>query len=726
MENLGNQNRVFYYKQELASSEFNRLLSKTLPAGLYEGGSFTRLSESEISIDPFVVVIEDSNVESSDVATRIRTLEAVTFDLEADTDRPLVVARYEWEETTENYLQFVQTSEEIDDSSLTSLHSYDLVLGKVVFNDSGKIEETNSFDYTRTNYAFSNSLSSFLLPNFKVKTPIGTANKKKVYIESGKVLTAKGLVDLSGTYSDEISDTISHSRWDYIYINDEGEIRIQEGEESEYPKTKPFYSRRVLAIIKREAGRTDIKGSDISSCFSAKDAELKSTSILVNDLGTSEVFSRNENGFITIDDALRELWTKISSVEDRASDLEDSYVTKATNQTVTSTKIFEKLIQFKSQAGTALEATLDSQPITKKYYENTTSGTAAVQTGSSSSPKDQTIYGIKTFKTLPKVPTTTPTDDAEVITKKHFDDNTVKLTTSQTIAGTKTFSLLPKVPTEDPTDDAEVVSKSFLEGNAKVLRTGSSSNSESQDVYGTKTFKTLPRVPETDPVAGSEVISKTYLDGNAPILRLGTSSSSESQTVYGTKTFRTLPKFNNGTDPLTPSSSDQPIIKKYYDDNTVKLSSNQSISGTKTFSSSPSVPTSPASDSSAINKSYLNSSSSGVVHTSGTESIGGAKTFTTEVTAPSFNANSSRALKENIHESTDSALDIIGKTKIVRYSYIDDKDSYSHIGFIAEDTPEIMTGKGHKTMALSDVCGVLLKAVQELSNEIETLKKELK
>ncbi|NBL00919.1 MAG: tail fiber domain-containing protein [Erysipelotrichia bacterium] len=98
------------------------------------------------------------------------------------------------------------------------------------------------------------------------------------------------------------------------------------------------------------------------------------------------------------------------------------------------------------------------------------------------------------------------------------------------------------------------------------------------------------------------------------------------------------------------------------------------------------MPDAPADGNSAINKNFIDGGSSNLVHKTGDETVGGAKTFTSQVKAPSFNASSSRKVKENISDSEDKALDIIKKTKIVRYSYIDDPDSYSHIGFIAEDT----------------------------------------
>lgn len=83
---------------------------------------------------------------------------------------------------------------------------------------------------------------------------------------------------------------------------------------------------------------------------------------------------------------------------------------------------------------------------------------------------------------------------------------------------------------------------------------------------------------------------------------------------------------------------------------------------------------------------------------------------------------SARVLKENIVPFTKSALDIIMATKIVNYNYKKDVDKRQKIGFIADDTPAELAGQGHDRMELDHCVAVLIKAVQELEQEIERLK----
>jgi hypothetical protein len=104
--------------------------------------------------------------------------------------------------------------------------------------------------------------------------------------------------------------------------------------------------------------------------------------------------------------------------------------------------------------------------------------------------------------------------------------------------------------------------------------------------------------------------------------------------------------------------------------------------------------------------------STGCLIVSGGVGVGGT------VTATNFVATSSRAVKENIESFKNSALDIISDINIVSYDYKDAKDKVKQIGFIAEDTNELLAGKTHTNMRINSCIGLLLKAIQELNNKL--------
>ena len=84
---------------------------------------------------------------------------------------------------------------------------------------------------------------------------------------------------------------------------------------------------------------------------------------------------------------------------------------------------------------------------------------------------------------------------------------------------------------------------------------------------------------------------------------------------------------------------------------------------------------------------------------------------------------SSRALKENIENlSTAEAVDALTKLSPVKYNYKVDKAD-KHVGFIAEDVPELVAASDRKGLSPMDVTAVLTKVVQELRKENQEQKR---
>jgi len=91
--------------------------------------------------------------------------------------------------------------------------------------------------------------------------------------------------------------------------------------------------------------------------------------------------------------------------------------------------------------------------------------------------------------------------------------------------------------------------------------------------------------------------------------------------------------------------------------------------------------------------------------------------------------SSARKKKTNIEPFTSNALDIINSVQISSFNFKSDMDKpederQGYIGFIADDTDERLSGIHHDEFISMNCIGVLMKAVQELSAEIEELKKK--
>jgi len=93
---------------------------------------------------------------------------------------------------------------------------------------------------------------------------------------------------------------------------------------------------------------------------------------------------------------------------------------------------------------------------------------------------------------------------------------------------------------------------------------------------------------------------------------------------------------------------------------------------------------------------------------------------------------SSRELKQNIQTlGSEQAISALLGLRPVTYNYKADTEE-SHVGFIAEDVPELVAMNGRKSLSSMDVVGVLTKVVQvqqddlkEKDREIKALRKEL-
>ncbi len=91
------------------------------------------------------------------------------------------------------------------------------------------------------------------------------------------------------------------------------------------------------------------------------------------------------------------------------------------------------------------------------------------------------------------------------------------------------------------------------------------------------------------------------------------------------------------------------------------------------------------------------------------------------VTASNITAPSSRALKENIAPFADDALRLVEAIRVMSFNYIADRSKDRRIGFLADETDELFSGRERDRFDLPNTIGVLIRAVQQLGNRLEHL-----
>jgi hypothetical protein len=86
---------------------------------------------------------------------------------------------------------------------------------------------------------------------------------------------------------------------------------------------------------------------------------------------------------------------------------------------------------------------------------------------------------------------------------------------------------------------------------------------------------------------------------------------------------------------------------------------------------------------------------------------------------------SSREYKDNIEAlATEEALDALKELNPVKFAYKKDMTE-KHVGFIAEEVPDLVSTKDQKGLSPMDIVAVLTKVVQEQQKTISTLREEL-
>lgn len=110
----------------------------------------------------------------------------------------------------------------------------------------------------------------------------------------------------------------------------------------------------------------------------------------------------------------------------------------------------------------------------------------------------------------------------------------------------------------------------------------------------------------------------------------------------------------------------------------------------------------------------------------GTSNANGYKLYVAgDAAANSFNAVSLRSKKKEIEQLDKNALEIINSVNIVEFKYKEIENDRKHIGFIADDTEKILSGPKQDSFLIADTLAVVVKAIQELKQEIDNLKKGL-
>lgn len=104
----------------------------------------------------------------------------------------------------------------------------------------------------------------------------------------------------------------------------------------------------------------------------------------------------------------------------------------------------------------------------------------------------------------------------------------------------------------------------------------------------------------------------------------------------------------------------------------------------------------------------------------------GNTSVTGQVTATGFLQSSLRSLKRDINPFTSNATEILQEAKVRTFYFKADSSNTKHIGFIADELPDEMSGPDHQEVDESNTVALLVKALQEMNAKVEALELEVK
>ena len=274
--NTGNQLITFRYQQEGTAEGFNKLLCGVLPEGVISGGLLMKEEESDttIRVDPMQLLIGDGNV-----TVHVETRES--FTMAVNSQKPFVVASFNWSQSVNNYVSF-------EAKSLTEINSmnHPIILGRAVILG-GTL--SSNFDYTRKTWCPSSKYNDYYyssynssLPSFNV-TPIEnpTTNQYGFVVGKGKAIINGVLVEKNNeetiiltetdTNYHKININVSSGRIDIAVLMNDGSVRYIMGEDSSTPRAPNYPSNGlVIAEFKYTQNITPvfgILGSNIKNIY---------------------------------------------------------------------------------------------------------------------------------------------------------------------------------------------------------------------------------------------------------------------------------------------------------------------------------------------------------------------------------------------------------------------------------------------------------------------------
>jgi len=281
--NHGTQTMTWAYFQEATALGFGKRFLNVLPAGIYQGGYLTRVTDSRVSLSTLVAEIRDGQAQINVRTAAAATLDSTTLDSGTiSSATPYLVMRWAFTTLAGNYVEIHALS------SLSDRLENDVVIGKCVFEGA----TLSSFDYSDRTFpvVLERNLSVEATPDtemyVRVRGGVVNTGSAKVRIGDQKV----GPFTVPGS---------SNSRIDLVYVTSAGAVAIAQGTEAVSPSAPAYGGKMVLAEVTVVNGDTNLTWDRIADARAFLAYPQSSSTQMVESTGTDNV-SYNTAAWATI------------------------------------------------------------------------------------------------------------------------------------------------------------------------------------------------------------------------------------------------------------------------------------------------------------------------------------------------------------------------------------------------------------------------------------------
>jgi len=244
----GTQKIVHQYFEDATSAQWGKRHKDIRPRGIYSGGYFAKVSDTEVTLSPFVAEIGDNDVQVSVRTASTATLKAATLDSGSiSSSTPYIIMRWGYVATPANYLEIHAIA------SIAAAQANDIIVGKCVFSGS----TLTGFDYT--DRTFLNVQNLFL------KVEPSEVSEMYVRVRAGRIQNTTGYVAIADQKVGPFSvPSAPNSRIDLVYVDTDGIVKIQQGTAAVSPSPPSYDGKLVLAQVRIVNGDTNIPVSRIT------------------------------------------------------------------------------------------------------------------------------------------------------------------------------------------------------------------------------------------------------------------------------------------------------------------------------------------------------------------------------------------------------------------------------------------------------------------------------